>query len=156
MVCMILKDKDNRSLICNGLCSCIDHRKCIKFMVVNTCNVYCLVALEDDFGIVAKYSIPPFAPRSTNVPLLLCFIACLDACILLGPYLDFRFFLGLLVATLLTLHSNLSLECWSVVSEGTTHLSILVGSDTQNSPSVSSLILLAFESKEDLTLIWPW
>jgi len=25
-------------------------------MVVNACNIYCLVALEDDFGIVVKYT----------------------------------------------------------------------------------------------------
>jgi len=100
-------------------------------------------------------SMPPFAPRSTNVPLLLLLIACLEACVSSGPHLDFRFFLGLLVATLLTLHSNLSLECWHVVSEGATNLSISVGSDTRNSPSVSSLKLLAFESKEDLALIRP-
>mgnify|MGYP007080408151 CR=1 FL=1 len=56
-------------------------------------------------------SVPPFAPRSTNVPLSLHLMACLDACVSLGPHFDFRFFLGLLVATLLTLHSNLSLEC---------------------------------------------
>jgi len=37
-------------------------------------------------------SMPTFAPRSTNVPLLLRLMACLDGCILLGPYLDFRFF----------------------------------------------------------------
>jgi len=56
-------------------------------------------------------SAPPFTPQSANVPLFLRFVACSDAFVLLGPCLDFRFFLGLLVATQLTLHSNSSLAC---------------------------------------------
>jgi len=56
MASIVPQDKDNRSLVCNGLCSGIDHRKCIKFMVVNACDICCLVALEDDFGIVAKHT----------------------------------------------------------------------------------------------------
>jgi len=56
MICVVPENKDNGSFICNGLCGCIDHRKCIKFMVVNTCNVYCLVALKDYFSIVAKHA----------------------------------------------------------------------------------------------------
>jgi len=123
-------------------------------MVINARNVYCLVALEDYFSIVAN--IPPFAPWSTNAPLLLLLIACLDACILLGPYLVFRLFFGLLVATLLTLHSSSLLECRSFVSEGATDLLLSVGSDTRKSFLTSSFSLLAFESKEELTLIRPW
>jgi len=54
MTSAVPQDKDNRSLVSNSLCCCIDHWKCIEFMVVNTSDVCCLAALEDNFGIVAK------------------------------------------------------------------------------------------------------
>jgi len=78
-------------------------------MVANAYDVHCIVALEDDFGIVAKCS----AVRSSvnQCASLASFDSMFGCMRLIGSMFGFQIILWLACSNLATLHSKMSLKC---------------------------------------------